>query len=633
MPIRVLPDALIDQIAAGEVIERPASVVKELVENSLDAGARRIEIDIERGGIGLVRVRDDGVGLPGHELPLALARHATSKIASLDELEAVATLGFRGEALPSIASVSRLRMASRTAGAEHGFEILAEAGEVGAPRPCAQAAGTIVEVRELFFNVPARRKFVRSDATEVGHIARLTERLALSRVDVSFRLRNAERVLLDARADPDRSSAGEARVRSVLGEDFLPRALRIEHTAGPVCLAGWVGLPTASRAQPDEQYWFVNGRSVRDRLLMNAVRLAYRDVLYDGRHPAYVLYLALDPRWVDVNAHPTKLEVRFRDARQTHDFVRRAVERVLAATRPVQDAAPAADAGSRISSGASLSSALRSEASHSSAVSPTGQPLGRWMRSPWALGVREGDADAADRAPGAGFGAMRSGSDATPAGSDATRSGSGAAGPEPATPAGASEDRPLGTALAQLHGVYIVAQSREGLILVDMHAAHERVLYEQLKAQYAAAGIASQHLLEPIVVPLKPHELDAVLERRLEWERAGFDVSAMGPARLAVRRAPALLAGCDIAAVVRAMLQDLELGGAAHHLDGAADRFLGTLACRTAIHAHRRMTVPEMDALLRQMEATDRANQCNHGRPTWTRLTLGELDQLFLRGR
>lgn len=601
MPIRVLPDVLIDQIAAGEVIERPASVVKELVENSLDAGARRIEIEIEGGGVGLVRVRDDGAGLPGHELPLALARHATSKIASLEELEHVATLGFRGEALPSIAAVSRLRMAARTAEAEHGLEITAEAGEPRPARPCAQSAGTVVEVRDLFFNVPARRKFVRSAATETGHIARLTERLALSRPDVSFRLRSADRILLDARADPDAAhtdaaQAGAARVRSILGEEFLARALRIEHTAGAVTLCGWVGLPTASRAQPDQQYWFVNGRSVRDRLLMNAVRLGYRDVLYHGRYPAYVLYLNVDPRWVDVNAHPTKLEVRFRDARQIHDFVMRAVEQALAATRPAADAAPAAwpliepvppirprdrpgDLPRDLQAGL-LGGAQSGEA----------RP-GEWSRSPWALAsaVRE------EQSP--------------------------------------PHDRPLGTALAQVHGVYIVAQNRDGIILVDMHAAHERVLYEQLKSQYAAAGVPSQQLLEPILIRLKPHELDAVLESRAEWERAGFELSPIGPEQLAVRRVPALLGERAVASVLRSMLTDLELDAAPHHLDGAADRFLGTLACRTAIHAHRRLTLPEMDALLRQMEATERANQCNHGRPTWTRLTLTELDQLFLRGR
>ncbi|HTX24274.1 MAG TPA: DNA mismatch repair endonuclease MutL [Steroidobacteraceae bacterium] len=595
-PIHVLPSELIDQIAAGEVIERPASVVKELVENSLDAGARRIEIDIERGGLGLVRVRDDGTGMGAEELPLALARHATSKIASLEDLQTVTTLGFRGEALPSIASVSRLRLASRRHGAEHGVEILAEGGTVRPSRPAPQPHGTTVEVRDLFFNVPARRKFVRSDATEAGHIARLTERLALSRADVAFRLRNADRVLLEAHAEPDEGLLAR-RVGAVLGEEFLAQALPVDHTAGSVSLSGWIGLPTAARAQPDEQFWFVNGRGVRDRLLMNAVRLAYRDVLYHGRHPAYALYLTLDPRWVDVNAHPSKLEVRFRDARQVHDFVLRAVQRVLATTKP-QPGAPAA-----------------------MVLTPPGGMLLGGERSPGALGGARGlweMAGAVRDAAALDFTSPRERLDA---------------GDRLATDPSAAGETPLGTALAQLHGVYILAQSREGLVLVDMHAAHERILYERLKAQSASASVPSQHLLQPITVEVRPHELDALLERRDEWERAGFEIDALGPAQIAVRRVPALANGADIAQVIRAVLADLDLETSSHHLDGAADRFLGTLACRTAIHAHRRLTLPEMDALLRQMEATDRTNQCNHGRPTWTRLSLSELDQLFLRGR
>ncbi|MBV8397340.1 MAG: DNA mismatch repair endonuclease MutL, partial [Acetobacteraceae bacterium] len=330
MPIRVLPSELVDQIAAGEVIERPASVVKELVENSLDAGAHRIEIDIERGGIGLIRVRDDGCGIAAVELPIAISRHATSKIASLQDLEEITTLGFRGEALPSIGSVSRLRVASHPTGADHGSEIRVNGGEVLPVSPCAHPQGTTIEVRDLFFNVPARRKFVRSDATELGHIARLVERMALSRFDVSFRLRSGERVLLEVQAAQD--GAEQGRLTQVLGKDFLPRSVALEHHAGPVEVSGWIGLPTASRGQPDQQFWFVNGRAVRDKLLTSAVRVAYRDVLYGGRHPAYLLYLTLDPKLVDVNAHPSKLEVRFRDSRQIHEFVFRAIERVLANT-------------------------------------------------------------------------------------------------------------------------------------------------------------------------------------------------------------------------------------------------------------------------------------------------------------
>ena len=595
MPIRVLPNELVDQIAAGEVIERPASVVKELVENSLDSGARRIEIDVERGGIGLIRIRDDGCGIPADELPIAVSRHATSKITSLDDLESVTTLGFRGEALPSIGSVSRLRIVSHPAVAEHGAEIGVDGGAVTTVRPAAHPPGTTIEVRELFYNVPARRKFVRSDSTESGHIVRLVERLALSRFDVTFRLRHGTRLLLDAPAVEE--GAEIHRVGEVLGREFSGRSVPVDHSAGPVHIGGWIGLPTAARATADQQYWFVNNRNVRDRLLMNAVRVAYRDVLYGGRHAAYVLYLTLDPKLVDVNAHPAKLEVRFRDSRQVHDFVFRALERVLADTKPNLIAAlPAADTAAVLG---------RTEtARYPSHGTTAALPLYEPTRDPWAVinTVRE---------PEPGF--------------------YGASAPaaqlEPAS------GHPLGTALAQLHGIYILAQNRDGLVLVDMHAAHERVLYEKMKAEHELAEPASQHLLEPIVVDLKGHELDAILESRAEWERAGFELDALGPTRLALRRVPALIARENVTEIVKAVVRDLELDADAHHLDGAADKFLGTLACRTAIHAHRRLTVPEMNALLRQMEVTERANQCNHGRPTWTRLSMPELDQLFLRGR
>jgi DNA mismatch repair protein MutL len=587
MPIRVLPSELVDQIAAGEVIERPASVVKELAENSLDAGAQRIEVDVERGGTGLIRVRDDGAGIAAAELPAAVARHATSKIASLDDLEAIATLGFRGEALPSIGSVSRLRIASRAALAEQAAEITVDGAAVAAVRPAAHPPGTSVEVRDLFFNVPARRKFVRSEATELTHIVRLVERLALSRFDVSFRLRHGARTLLETQ--PVAGSGGEAvRLEALLGRDFTAGAVPVRHAAGPVMLSGWVGLPTRSRAQPDQQFWFVNGRSVRDRLLMNAVRLAYRDVLYHGRHAAYVLYLTLDPKLVDVNAHPAKLEVRFRDSRQIHDFVFRAVEQALAGTRPNLAAAPAALSPG--GNGAPL-------ASSSAYPGAQGAPLhfADAAPDPWALAalVRESP---------------------------------------PAAPLPAGEE-PLGAALAQLHGVYILAQNRDGLVLVDMHAAHERVLYEQLKAERARGPPATQRLLTPLIIEVKAHELAALLERGGDFERAGFELDALGPTRLAVRTVPALLDARDVGELVTALVRDLVLDADTHHLEAAADRFLGTLACRSAIHAHRRLTLPEMNALLRQMEATERANQCNHGRPTWTRLSLSQLDQLFLRGR
>jgi DNA mismatch repair protein MutL len=620
MPIRVLPNELVDQIAAGEVIERAASVVKELVENSLDAGSHRIEIDIERGGVGLIRVRDDGGGIPAEELSIAISRHATSKIASLDDLEAITTLGFRGEALPSIGSVSRLRVASHPTGAPHASEIHVDGGAVKDVRPCAHPNGTTIEVRDLFFNVPARRKFVRSDATELGHIARLVERIALSRFDVGFRLRSGERVLLDVQAAKE--GVEEGRLGQILGKDFLGRSVPIEHHAGPVEIAGWVGLPTASRGQPDQQFWFVNGRAVRDKLLMNAVRVAYRDVLYGGRHPAYVLYLTIDPKLVDVNAHPQKLEVRFRDSRQIHEFVFRAIERVLANTKPDAAAAPAAvagfvpggkfGAGSQYGGGAggyNNGNGVAAAASTERAPYVASLPFYQASRDPWAVGnaVRE----AAVSEPGTAFNDLSN----------------------RAQSPGSSVDHPLGVALAQLHGIYILSQTRDGLVLVDMHAGHERVLYEQLKAAHAATSPASQQLLEPIVVELKPHELEAILESREDWEKAGFELDALGSTRLALRRVPALLTGENVGEIVTSVVRDMETDVHGHHLDGAADKFLGTLACRTAIHAHRRLTVPEMNSLLRQMESTDRANQCNHGRPTWTRLSLPELDQLFLRGR
>jgi DNA mismatch repair protein MutL len=590
MPIRVLPSELIDQIAAGEVIERPASVIKELVENSLDAGARRIEVDLERGGVGLMRVRDDGCGILAEELPVAVRRHATSKIATLDDLAAIGTLGFRGEALPSIGSVAHLRVISHPIAAERAAEIAVDAGTVSAVRPAAHPPGTTIEVRDLFFNIPARRKFVRSAATETGHIVRVLERLALSRPEVSFRLRSGERVLLEAPV-PAREPMGEERLSQVLGKELVPALIPVNHSSGAVALAGWIGLPTASRAQPDQQFWFVNGRSVRDKLLASAVRLGYRDVLYHGRHAAYVLHLSLDPQLVDVNAHPAKLEVRFRDAHQIHEFIFRAIERALAATRPQAGAAPAADAQAMLVDPAG-------RAAGPMLFAAKGQALPLHIREryepalsdPWALAQAVG---------------------------------------EPA-PAGYA---PLGVALAQLHGIYILAQNEEGLILVDMHAAHERVLYEKLKADRGSGPAASQLLLEPIIVNVRPHELDAVLEDTAPWERAGFEIDAVGPSSLALRRIPALLARERITEIVKSVIEDLTREEGLHHLDSAADRFLGTLACRTAIHAHRRLSLGEMDALLRQMEVTDRANQCNHGRPTWTRLTLGELDQLFLRGR
>ena len=582
MTIRVLDNHLIDQIAAGEVIERPASIVKELVENSLDAGARSIEVEIEAGGVRLTRVRDDGAGIPAGELALALSRHATSKINSASDLAAITTLGFRGEALPSIASVSRFEIVSRHAGADRAASVTVDAGSIGGVAPAAHPPGTTVEVRDLFYNLPARRKFLRSEVTEQGHIVRLVERLALSRDDVAFRLRHGSRTLLDA---PALSGSGVVadRLARIVGREFVERSLEVDHSAGPVRISGWIGTPAAARATTDLQFWFVNGRAVRDRLLMNAVRLGFRDVLYSGRQPSYVLYLDIDPELVDVNAHPQKLEVRFRDSRQIHDFVFRAVERRLAGTRPGNSVLPPAWNG-QVHTTAPL-------ALHGAHVGNAGT----WALSENLSAVRDG-----------------------PDGFDA----------EPAAP---PSSQPLGEALAQIHGIYILAQNDHGLVLVDMHAAHERVLYEKMKAQQGQA--ATQLLLAPITVILKVDELDALLAQRDDWLSAGFDIERLAPDTLIVRAVPALLPHEDVAALVRDVIGGVSEDGASHHLDGASDRLLGTIACRSAIHAHRRLTLPEMNALLRQMEQTPRADQCNHGRPTWTQVTLEELDRMFLRGR
>jgi DNA mismatch repair protein MutL len=601
MPIRILDNPLIDQIAAGEVIERPASIVKELVENSLDAGARSIEVEIEAGGVRLTRVRDDGSGIPAGELLLALSRHATSKISSADDLAAITSLGFRGEALPSIASVSRFEIVSRHVDAEKAARVNVDAGEFGDLAPAAHPPGTTIEVRDLFYNLPARRKFLRSEVTEQGHIVRLLERLALSRSDVAFRLRTGSRTLLDTPAihatQPD-DAVVAARMARIVGPDFIERSLRVDHSAGPVRISGWIGTPAVARANTDLQFCFVNGRAVRDRLLMNAVRLGFRDVLYSGRQPSYVLFLDIDPTLVDVNAHPQKLEVRFRDSRQIHDFVFRAVERQLAGTKPGSGAAaPAFDAATWHAQGQSG----HGQGGHGARFTPPlglHAPAGATLAGTWALSAKL--AEVRDT-------------------------------PSPAFEGQGASPQPLGEALAQIHGIYILAQNSHGLVLVDMHAAHERVLYEQMKARQGAA--ATQLLLAPVTVNLKVDEVDAVMAGREEWQDAGFDIDRFAPDTLVVRSVPALMPREDVASLVRDVLNGVVEDGASHHLDSATDRLLGTIACRSAIHAHRRLTLPEMNALLRQMESTPRADQCNHGRPTWTQVTLEELDRMFLRGR
>ena len=616
MSIQVLPEELINQIAAGEVIERPASVVKELVENALDAGALRIEVEIERGGAALIRVRDDGFGIEAGDMALALTRHATSKIASLEDLENVASLGFRGEALPSIASVSRLSLTSRrramagvSEGAAHAHAVVAEHGSVAAPRPASHPLGTSVEVRDLFFNVPARRKFLRAEQTEYQHILRMLERLALSRFDVGFSLTHNGKSTL---ALPPAVSAPERlqRVAAICGEEFAAHVLELEHETETLRLSGWLGLPTFSRSQSDLQFTYLNGRFVRDKLLAGAVRLGYQDVLFHGRYPAYLLYLQMAPALVDVNAHPQKLEVRFRDSRQVHDFVFRTVERALAATRP-----------SEASSGSAHADWLSASASFAQS----------------ALGARAGQAYTQARltlpeasSPGAPVdryrefvgGAVR----------DGTTGGVSLAANDAAAVSAQPGSAPRGFAIAQLHGVYILAQSQDGLVLVDMHAAHERVLYERLK-KLLQGGTAQQRLLVPEVIPVSPAHGDQAEAHASEFAALGFELGRLAPGELVLRAVPSLLADRDPAGIVRDVLSDLVAHGGSRRVEAVIDHLLATMACHASVRAHRQLSLPEMNALLREMEGTARADQCNHGRPTWTRLSLADLDRLFLRGR
>ncbi|MCX7891872.1 MAG: DNA mismatch repair endonuclease MutL [Burkholderiales bacterium] len=582
--IRLLPETLVSQIAAGEVVERPASVVKELVENSLDAGARTITVALAQGGAKRIKVTDDGRGIAAEDLPLALARHATSKIATLADLEQVATLGFRGEALASIASVARVAIVSRSAGAQHAWRIAAEGGPASGVEPAAHPAGTSVEVADLYFNTPARRKFLKTEATELGHAAEAFHRVALARPDVAMTLRHNERVSAHFPA------GGLAeRIAAVLGETFARHARAVEAQAGSLRLYGYAGAPAQARASRDAQYLFVNGRFVRDRLLAHALREAYADVLHGDRFAAYALFLEIDPGAVDVNVHPAKTEVRFRDPRPVHQFVFHAVARALAG--PVAPGAPAA-------------------------AVPAASPPPARAAFQARLGVEQPVA-----AYGALFTALREAPAevlAPPRGDEAARE---------------TEDAPLGYALAQLHGVYILAQNRAGLVLVDMHAAHERILYERLKSALAERGFVSQPLLIPVTLTADALEVATAEEHAATLGALGFTVEPLSPTALAVRSVPELVASGDIPALVRGLLADIREYGASRVLAERQNELLATMACHGAVRAHRTLTVPEMNALLRQMEATERSGQCNHGRPTWHQLTLADLDRLFLRGR
>ncbi|MCK8516119.1 DNA mismatch repair endonuclease MutL [Methylonatrum kenyense] len=600
--IRLLPDQLVNQIAAGEVVERPASVVKELVENSLDSGAARIQLDLDAGGRNRIQVRDDGAGMGRDELALALQRHATSKIASLHDLERVASLGFRGEALPSIASVSRLSLTSREAAADAGWCLHCDGGKPdGEVAPAAHPVGTTVEVRDLFYNTPARRRFLRTDRTEFGHVQELLRKLAMARFDVALQFRHNQRQVLDLPAAQDQS-AREQRLARLLGSNFVEQALYLEREATDLRLTGWIGLPTASRGQPDMQYLFVNGRAVRDRSAAHAVRRAYQDVLFKERHPTYVLYLQVDPGQVDVNVHPAKSEVRFRDGRLIYDFVFRTVSEALAGVRPQ---AVAED-----------SPAVPSAVEHDW---PRQAPVRDPAPLPRASGLALGEPDAryapATLPP-------------RPVSAGRQPESNGHAVPRTDSPVPA-----LGYALAQIHGVYILAENPAGLVLVDMHAAHERIVYERMKQQYAAQGVQVQNLLTPVSLAVSQAEADLAEAQCESFAAVGLEVDRSGPETLVVRGLPALLRGADAAQLVRDVLADILAEGDSRRLTERLNYILATMACHGSVRANRQLELAEMNALLRDMENTPNAGQCNHGRPTWTQLDMQALDRLFLRGQ
>ncbi|MCL7744594.1 DNA mismatch repair endonuclease MutL [Guyparkeria hydrothermalis] len=600
--IRQLPQSLVNQIAAGEVVERPASVIKELVENALDAGADRIDVQVAGGGVKQLSVRDNGHGMTPEEMPLAIAPHATSKIRDLDDLEAVASFGFRGEALASIQSISRLRLVSRTADIDHGWELTP--GVIDEPRPTPAKPGTLVDVRDLFFNVPARRKFLRTERTEFGHVDQLLRKLALANPSVAFRLINNDKGVLDLpAADAD---AIEARIAKVLGRAFLDQAREIDSAASGFALTGWVASPQYARASTDQQLFFVNGRVVRDRLIAHAVRRAYSDVLHHGRHPAYVLSLTLDPAAVDVNVHPTKAEVRFRDARSVHDFLFQTVHRALAAP-------------------GGASAAVESVPHAPS----TSVPGGEMSAARPAFGSPAGGATTGRGSQGY-LSLLAHGQQ--PQG---VPSGLGVAEPLPAD----EEIPPLGYAVEHLGEIYILARNRDGLVIVDAHAAAERVTYERLKSTYRERGLSGAPLLLPVDLAVSPSEAEAFENWQEAFSAAGVMIDRIGPERVRVREVPAMLREADIETLVREMLAELRRVPMAEDtvpraiVDERIDEILSTMACHGSVRANRRLTVAEMNALLRDMERTERSDQCNHGRPTWRTLSIDELDRWFMRGQ
>ena len=607
--IHLLSPRLANQIAAGEVVERPANILKELVENALDAGATQIDVDVEQGGVKLLRIRDNGHGIAQDDLSLALSRHATSKILTLDDLEAVSSLGFRGEALASISSVSRLTLTSCAQGSAEAWAVEVEGREMAATIiPAAHPVGTTVEVRDLFFNTPARRKFLRTEKTEFGHLEEALKRLALSRYDVAFSLRHNGRVIHQLR-QADSPIAQEKRVASLLNQEFMNSAVHVDIEAAGLSLQGWVGLPTFSRAQADMQYFFVNGRVVRDRLVAHAIKQAYRDVLYHGRQPAFALYLTLAPKLVDVNVHPTKHEVRFRDGRLVHDFLFRSLHRALAEVRP------------------------KTPSTNFSEPAVSGVQAGEFQQQntfPLSSGQRQVENQGQQYQAPAYYSGRPS---ASQVGSELNALQQFSAPMPGMSSTDASDVPPLGFAIAQLHGIYILSQNALGLVVVDMHAAHERITYERLKVAIDAQNVVSQPLLVPVSMAISEREADAVEQFQAEFLALGVELARTGPESLVVRRIPVILQQAQVEQLVSDMLADLMEHGRSDRIMAHRNEILGNMACHGSVRANRRLSIPEMNALLRDMEVTERSGQCNHGRPTWTQLSMAELDKLFLRGR
>ncbi len=606
MRIHALPTQLVNQIAAGEVVERPASVVKELVENCFDAQASQIIVDIEQGGTRLIRVRDNGCGIVKEDLPLALSRHATSKIASLKDLEQISSMGFRGEALPSISSVSRLTLISRTEDAECAWKVCADGSEESFdPQPDPHPQGTTVEVRDLFYNTPARRKFLKTEKTEFSHIENLIKKLALSHFEIEFRLSHNQREIINLKPALSQQQQ-EARIASVLGSSFIENSISIDFEASGLRLNGWVGKPTFSRSQPDMQFFYVNGRLIRDKLVGHAVRQAYQDVLYHGRQPVFVLYLTLDPQLVDVNAHPAKLEVRFREGRLVHDFLFSALHRSLAEQKPTS--IPPATSTHINESLAEPVAAPRQAGSNHQYQQPKSDP----QQSRLPLSVAEEITRYAELYP-------------------KTEPNMAVQHEPQALSTGHAP--PLGYAVAHLHQIYILAETVNGMVLVDAHAAHERITYEKLKKQYHQGSIPAQPLLLPLKLSVSTAEAELVEQQADFFSSIGFDVSRSGPETIVLRSTPSLLGKLDMETLLRDILADILEHGMSQRVQEKSDEVLASIACHGSVRAHRKLTLEEMNALLREMEKTERIGQCNHGRPTWVELTHKDLDHFFMRGQ